>query len=169
MKLDFRVPEIYLGQIGKDQPITVRVDAFPNDRFSGQVYAVETTVDERTRTAMLRARVPNPGAKLRPGMFARVMLELGSNSKAILIPEQAVVPKGKQNFVFRVLDGKARLTEIELGSRIPGDVEVRKGLATGELVVTDGHMKLQDGTPVTVLPEKAFTAKDAKETKEKQN
>jgi membrane fusion protein, multidrug efflux system len=169
MKLDFRVPEIYLGRTGKDQPITVRVDAFPNDRFSGRVYAVETTVDDRTRTALLRARVPNLGEKLRPGMFARVTLELGSNDKAILIPEQAVVPRGKQSFVFRVIDGKAKLTEIELGSRTPGDVEVRKGLSTGELVVLDGVLRLQDGTPVTVMQEKAFTAKDAKEAKEKQN
>jgi membrane fusion protein, multidrug efflux system len=158
MKLDFRVPEIYLGQTGKDQPITVRVDAFPNDRFSGRVYAVETTVDERTRTALLRARVPNLGEKLRPGMFARVTLELGSNDKAILIPEQAVVPRGTQNFVFRVLDGKAKLTEIELGGRTPGEVEVRKGLSSGELVVTDGQLKLQDGVPVTVLPEKPVPA-----------
>jgi len=154
MKLDFRVPEIYLGQTGKDQPITVRVDAFQNDRFSGRVYAVETTVDERTRTAMLRARVPNPGAKLRPGMFARVTLELGSNSKAILIPEQAVVPRGNQNFVFRVLDGRAKLTEIVLGSRTSGEVEVRKGLSAGELVVTDGQLKLQDGVPVMLMRDK---------------
>jgi len=169
LKLDFRVPEVYLGQMGKNQPITVRVDAFPNERFSGRVYAVETTVDERTRTTLLRARVPNPGAKLRPGMFARVTLELGSNSKAILIPEQAVVPRGDRNFVFRVLDGRAKLTEIALGSRTPGEVEVRKGLSAGELVVTDGQIKLQDGVPVMVLPEKPLTAKDAKDAKEKQN
>jgi membrane fusion protein, multidrug efflux system len=169
MKLDFRVPEVYLGQMSKDQSLTVRVDAFPNDRFNGRVYAVETTVDERTRTALLRARVPNLGEKLRPGMFARVVLELGSNDKAILIPEQAIVPRGNQYFVFRVVDGKAKLTEVEIGSRVPGDVEVRKGLSSGELVVTDGQMKLQDGTPVMVVPEKAFTAKDAKDAKEKQN
>jgi membrane fusion protein (multidrug efflux system) len=169
MKLDFRVPEVYLGQMGKDQPLTVRVDAFPNDRFSGRVYAVETTVDERTRTAMLRARVPNLGEKLRPGMFARVALELGSNDKAILVPEQAVVPRGNQYFVFRVVDGKAKLTEIEIGSRIPGDVEVRKGLASGELVVTDGQLRIQDGTPVSVLPDKPVVAREVKDSKEKQN
>jgi membrane fusion protein (multidrug efflux system) len=163
MKLDFRVPEIYLGRMGKDQPITVRVDAFPNDRFSGRVYAVETTVDERTRTALLRARVPNRGEKLRPGMFARVALELGSNDKAILIPEQAVVPRGNQNFVFRVVDGKAKLTEIEIGSRVPGEVEARKGLSSGELVVTDGQLRIQDGTPVTVVPDRPLVAKDAKD------
>jgi membrane fusion protein, multidrug efflux system len=167
MKIDFRVPEIYLGQLRRDQPIGVRVDAFPNDKFSGQVYAIESSVDERTRTTLLRGRVPNDGARLRAGMFARVTLELGSNDKAILVPEQAIVPRGKQNFVFRVIDGKARLTEIELGSRTPGDVEVRKGLSTGELVVIDGVLRLQDGAAVTVLPDKPVVAKDAKDAKEK--
>lgn len=165
MKLDFRVPEVYLGKIRRDQPVAVRVDAFPGAQFPGRVYAVETTVDERTRTVMLRGRVDNPGAKLRPGMFARVALELGSNDKAVLIPEQAIVPRGDKNFVFRVVDGKAALTEVGLGSRSPGQVEILKGLRPGELVVTDGQIRLQDGAPVMLLPEKAFTAKDGKDAK----
>jgi membrane fusion protein (multidrug efflux system) len=98
--------------------------------------------------------VENKGLKLRPGMFARVVLELGSNDKAALIPEQAIVPRGDRNFVFRVVDGKAALTEVALGTRSPGQVEIVKGLKPGELVVTDGQIKLQDGVPVSVLTEK---------------
>jgi membrane fusion protein (multidrug efflux system) len=111
-------------------------------------------VDEKTRTVQLRGRVENKGLKLRPGMFARVVLELGSNDKAALIPEQAIVPRGDRNFVFRVVDGKAALTEVALGARSPGQVEIVKGLKPGELVVTDGQIKLQDGVPVSVLTEK---------------
>lgn len=154
MKLDFRVPEVYLGRIRRDQPVVVRVDAFPGEQFAGRVYAVETTVDEKTRTALLRGRVENKGLKLRPGMFARVVLELGSTDKATLVPEQAIVPRGGRNFVFRVVDGKAALTEVALGARSPGRVEIVKGLKPGELVVTDGQIKLQDGLPVMVLPDK---------------
>ena len=154
MKLDFRVPEIYLGQIRKDQPLAVRVDAFHNEQFSGRVYALETTVDEKTRTALLRARVPNSGGRLRPGMFARITLQLGTNSTAVLVPEQALVPRGDKNFVFRVVDGKAALTEVGLGSRRTGEVEITRGLKAGEMVVTDGQIKLQDGATVTVLPGK---------------
>jgi len=154
MKLDFRVPEGYLGKIRRDQPVAVRVDAFPGEQFPGRVYAVETAVDERTRTVLLRGRVENRGARLRPGMFARVTLELGANAKAALIPEQAIVPRGDRNFVFRVVDGKAALTEVALGARTPGQVEIVKGLKAGELVVTDGQIKLQDGVPVSVLTEK---------------
>jgi len=165
MKLDFRVPEVYLGKIRANQPVTVRVDAFPGELFPGRVYAVETGVDERTRTVQLRGRVDNPGARLRPGMFARVALELGANDKATLVPEQAIVPRGDKYFVFRVVDGRAALTEVALGSRSPGRVEILRGLKPGELVVTDGQIKLQDGVAVMVLPEKAFTAKDGKDAK----
>jgi membrane fusion protein, multidrug efflux system len=153
MKLDFRVPEGYLGRIRRDQPVAARVDAFPGELFTGRVYAVETAVDERTRTVLLRARVENRGVRLRPGMFARVTLELGSNARAALVPEQAIVPRGDRNYVFRVVDGKAALTEVALGARSPGEVEIVKGLKAGELVVTDGHIKLQNGVPVMVLPD----------------
>ena len=154
MKLDFRVPEVFLGKFRRDQPVAVRVDAFPGEQFPGRVYAIETAVDEKTRTVLLRARVENRGARLRPGMFARVALELGSSAKATLVPEQAIVPRGDRNFVFRVVEGKAALTEVALGARTPGQVEIVKGVKPGEWVVTDGHIRLQDGVPVMVLPDK---------------
>jgi membrane fusion protein (multidrug efflux system) len=152
------VPEVYLGRIRRDQPVAVRVDAFPGEQFAGRLYALETAVDERTRTVLLRGRVDNKAGKLRPGMFARVTLELGTNDKATLVPEQAIVPRGNQNFVFRVVEGKAALTEVALGTRTPGQVEITRGLKPGELVVTDGQLKLQDDTPVAVLPDKPATA-----------
>ena len=159
LKLDFRVPEVFLGRLRKDQPLNLRVDAFPAEHFTGRVYALETTVDEKTRTVLLRARVANPGSRLKPGMFARVTLELGSRSDAVLVPEQALVPRGEKNFVFRVIDGKAALTEVATGSRSAGEVEITKGIAAGELVVTDGQLKLQPGVPVMVVPEKPAAAK----------
>jgi membrane fusion protein (multidrug efflux system) len=159
LKLDFRVPEVFLGRLRRDQALNLRVDAFPAEQFAGRVYALETTVDEKTRTVLLRARVANPGARLKPGMFARVSLELGSRSDAVLVPEQALVPRGDKNFVFRVIDGKAVLTEVGIGSRSAGEVEITKGVAAGEMVVTDGQLKLQPGVPVMVVPEKPAAAK----------
>lgn len=159
VKLDFRVPEVFLAQVKKDQVVNVRVDAFPGQQFTGRVYAVETTLDEKTRTAMLRARIANPGTRLRPGMFARVSLPVGQREKAVLVPEQALVPRGDRNFVYRLVDGKAALTPVELGSRNPGEVEIVKGLAAGDIVVTEGQIKLQDGAPLMVLPDKPPAAK----------
>lgn len=154
LKLDFRVPEVFLGRLKRGQEVQVRVDAFPGEVFRGEIYAIEPAVDEQTRTVLLRARVPNPGTRLKPGMFARVSLVLGVRENTLLIPEQAVVPRGRDNFVFRIVDGKAVLTRIELGLRRTGDVEVTAGLSKGDTIVIDGQLRLQDGAPVNVVKDK---------------
>lgn len=154
LKLDFRVPELYLGRIRPDQQVQVRVDAFLAETFSGAIYAIEPSVDEQSRTVLLRAHVPNPDVRLKPGMFARVSLVLGTRENALLVPEQALVPRGNDNFVFRIVDGKAVLSKVELGLRRPGQVEITKGLTAGEQIVIDGQLKLRPGTPVHVLPDK---------------
>lgn len=154
MKLDFRVPETFLGKITRGQPVRVRVDAFPEHAFQGRVYAVETTVDEKTRTVMLRANVPNPGLLLKPGMFARVSLELDNRAAVVVIPEQAINPRGEKYFVFKVVDGKAERVEVTLGARRPGEVEVIKGIAAGDVVITENQPMLQPGMAVSITPDK---------------
>jgi membrane fusion protein (multidrug efflux system) len=86
-------------------------------------------------------------------MFARVQLQLGTRDKAVWIPEQAIVPKGQDSFVFKVTPasngmGKADLVKVRLGIRKPGEVEVAEGLAAGDLVVTDGTLRLFPGAAV---------------------
>ena len=151
MKLDFRVPETYLGKITRDQPVQVRVDAFPEHPFQGRVYAAETSVDEKTRTVMLRARVPNPGLRLKPGMFARVSLELDRRGGVVVVPEQAINPRGDKYFLFKVVNGKAERIDVSLGVRRPGEVEVIKGVVAGDMVITENQPMLQPGMTVTVL------------------
>jgi membrane fusion protein, multidrug efflux system len=151
IKADFRVPEIFLSKIGRNQEVALRLDAYPGEEFRGRVYAIQPMVEETTRTVLMRARVPNKGFKLKPGMFARVMLTLDSRAGAITVPEQALWPQGQDNFVFRVIDGKAQLTKVILGKRAPGMVEVTQGLAEGDVVVTEGQIKLRDGAPVMVM------------------
>jgi membrane fusion protein (multidrug efflux system) len=152
IKLDFRVPELYAAQVRPGQTVAVKLDSFPGEQFTGKIYAIEPAVDERTRTVLLRARVPNQGFKLKPGMFVRVGLTLETRKNAILVPEPAIWPQGQDSFVFRVQDGKAMLTKVELGTRRPGEVEVLSGLAPSDTVVTEGQIKLRDGAPVMVLP-----------------
>ena len=152
MKLDFRVPEIYLARLAVGQRLTMRVDAYPDHGFQGVVYAIEPALDEETRAVLLRARLPNPDNKLRPGLFARIGLILERRENALVVPEQAIVPVGQATFVYRVTDGKAVMTLVKLGLRRPGLVEILEGLEPGDLVVTDGQLKIRDGAPVTVLP-----------------
>lgn len=154
MKLDFRVPETYLSKITREQPVRVRVDAYPDELFQGRVYAVETSVDEKTRTVMLRARTPNPGARLKPGMFARVSLQLDSRSGVVVVPEQAINPRGDKYFLFKVIDGKADRVEVTLGVRRPGEVEITQGVAAGDMVITENQPALQSGVAVNIVPDK---------------
>lgn len=156
LKMDFRIPEAFSGRLKAGQPLKVLVDAHAGRVFPGSVYAIEPGVDDQTRTVLLRARVANPELRLRPGMFARVQLELGVREKAIWIPEAAIVPKGQDSFVFRVIagadgGGKADLVRVQTGARKVGEVEIVKGLAAGDLVVTEGTQKIGPGSPVSLL------------------
>jgi membrane fusion protein (multidrug efflux system) len=151
IKADFRIPEVFLSKVRSGQEIAVRLDAFPGEEFRGRIYAVQPVVDEQTRTVLMRARVPNKGLKLKPGMFVRVAVTMGTRPNAIIVPEQALWPQGQDNFVFRVVDGKAALTKVQLGNREPGRVEISAGLSANDVVVTEGQIKLRDGAPVMVM------------------
>ena len=153
LKLDFRVPEAYIGKLKAGQPVKVLVDAYPEKTFSGSVYAIEPGVDDQTRTILLRARVANSDLKLRPGMFARVQVQLGVREQAVWIPEAAIVPRGQDLYVFRIADGKAELVKVQTGTRKVGEVEIVKGLAAGDMVVTDGVQKIGPGSPVSLMKE----------------
>lgn len=151
LKVDFRIPETFLAKVKSNQEIVVNVDAYPHENFTGRVYAIEPMVDERTRTVAMRARIPNQSNKLKPGMFVRVAVTLESRPNALTVPEEAIWPQGKDSFVFKVVDGKAALTKVEIGNRQPGKVEIVKGVAANDVVVTEGQIKLRDGAPVSVI------------------
>jgi membrane fusion protein (multidrug efflux system) len=156
LKVEFRVPERHAAALTVGRPLTVRVDAVPERSFAGEIYAIDPRLDAATRTFALRGRVPNPDGLLRPGMFAQVELTLGERPAALVIPEQAIVPRGERLYVFKVVDGKATLVPVRTGLREPGIVEIVEGLAAGDTVVTEGQMKLREGMPVAAqAPEQA--------------
>jgi len=150
LKVDFRVPEIYLKQVQVGQKLEVSLDALPGRKYEGTVSAINPLVDAAGRAIVIRAQVRNADTALRPGMFARVKLLTKDERDALVLPEQALVPQGEEQYVFRVVDGKAQRTKVELGQRRDGRVEVVKGVAPGETIVTAGQLKLRDGMPVTL-------------------
>jgi membrane fusion protein (multidrug efflux system) len=151
LKLDFRVPEVYLAKLKTSQQVKVQVDAYPDESFGGTIYAIEPAVDEATRTVLIRARIANAESKLRPGMFGRVQLQLAVREKAVWIPEQAIVPKGQDAFVFRVANGKAELVKVQTGARRIGEVEIRNGISAGDMVVTEGTQRIGPGSAVSLM------------------
>ena len=151
IKVDFRVPEVYLSKLTGKPVVSLKLDAYPNNVFKGKVYAIQPGIDESTRTVLMRARISNKQQKLKPGMFARVSLTLDVRTDAISIPEEALWPQGTKNYVYKIVDGMVNLTEVQVGKRKPGSVEISRGLEPGDFVVTEGQIKLRDGAPVSVL------------------
>lgn len=150
LKADFGIPERFAVRLIAGLPVEIRVDAYPDEVFHGQVYAIDPRVDPAARRVLLRARIDNPGGRLRPGMFAEVTVVLGRREQALWVPEQAIVPAAGDQFVYRVIEGRAVLTPVRIGIRRPGSVEILTGLAGTDLVVTEGQLKLRDGAPVTI-------------------
>jgi len=154
IEVDFSVPETELARLRPGQDLTLQVDAFPGETFSGQVVAIDPVIDTGSRSVQVRARIPNPDGRLRPGQFARLQLQAREDVTALLIPEQALMQQGEERFVYTVVDGKAKRVVVETGVRVPGLVEVTSGLQAGDVVITAGHGKPMffEGIGVMVVP-----------------
>lgn len=151
IKVDFRIPEIYLSELRAGQKIQVTVDALPGETFEGEVYAIDPVIDVNGRAIRLRALVTNRDGRLRPGLFARVDVNVDTRENAVLIDESALIARANGKFVYQVQAGRAQLTKVELGLRRPGQIEIVDGLAPDAVVVTAGHERLEDGAPVEIV------------------
>lgn len=151
IKLDFPVPEIFIAAVRPGQEIEARSAAYPDMTFSGVVSTVNSRVDPATRAVTVRAVLPNQDHLLKPGMLLSVVVFKGS-SETLVVPEEALVPVQKRQFVFVVGDdGVARRRQVTIGRRRPGRVEILDGLKLGERVITEGAMKIRPGSKVRVL------------------
>ena len=148
LRVAFSVPETLLPKVQPGQPVSVSVDAYPDEAFAGKITAVAPKTDIQGHSLEVRASLPNRDLKLRPGLFVRIDVSLGVKSDAIMIPEQAIWPLGQDKIVYVVEDGKAYQRRVRIGDRKPGVVEILNGLTAGEIIVTAGQMKLFDGAAV---------------------
>jgi membrane fusion protein (multidrug efflux system) len=151
LKVDFKIPEIFLADVRVGQTIDVSVDALPRRTFPGEIYAIDPLVDVNGRALQVRARLKNPDLVLRPGLFTRIIVKGQKEREVVLVPESAIVPRGGETFVYRVEDGKAVETKINLGNRREGQVEIIDGLPRGATVVIAGHQRLRNGSVVDVV------------------
>ena len=152
LKVDFRVPEVYLRQVQAGQPLEISLDAYPNKMFEGRVLAVNPLLDAAGRSVVIRAQVKNQDASLRPGMFTRVRLITKDVAEALVVPEEALVPQGNEQFVFKVVDNRAVRAKVDVGQRREGKAEILTGVALGDIIVTAGQQRLRDGAPVMRNP-----------------
>jgi membrane fusion protein, multidrug efflux system len=150
LKVDFRVPELYMTQVKVGQTLQVSLDALPGKTYEGRVFAINPLVDAAGRAIVIRAQVRNADTSLRPGMFARVRLITEQRRDSLVVPEQALVPQGTEQYVYRVVEGRAQRVKVDIGQRRDAKVEITQGLAAEDVVVTAGQLKLRDGAPVAI-------------------
>ena len=129
----------------------VEVDAFPGESFRGQVSRVSPVFDPATRTAQMEIEVPNPGFRLKPGMYARVSLTSDRRADALTVPRAAVVDIEGKRGVFLVESDLAKFQEIKTGVSDGTVMEVTSGLTDGQRVVTTGALAIRNGDRVSVL------------------
>ena len=157
MKVDFRVPEQASGRLRVGQIVGLQSDAFAGQSFPAKVTAVDSAVDPLGRSLLMRAELRDVSQRLKPGMFMRVTLVLETRKNALTIPEESIVTQQGRLLVFKVVDGKAVSTPVVTGLRVTNKdkavVEVVKGLAAGDVVVTAGQIKIRgNNLPVKIAP-----------------
>ena len=154
----FALPERYVDRLRAGQAVDLSVDALPGKSFKGRVQAIDSQVDANGRALQVLAQVSNPGSVLRPGMFARPRVVFSVREAAVVVPEEALVPMGGKQYLFKVVDGPegkkvSQRLEAKLGLRLPGKVEILGGVQAGDTLVTAGHGRLlrADSVPVRVI------------------
>lgn len=150
IKLDFSVPETLLPVLAPGLPILATAAAFPDQPFRGTIATIDPVLDPTTRAVKVRALLPNPDRKLRPGMLLTVAIETEPRL-ALSVPELSVVGEGEARYVYLLgPDEKVKRVQVRTGTRMAGRVEIIEGLRPGQKVVTDGVVKLSDGMKVRV-------------------
>ena len=175
MYVDFRLPERLQARVRPGQTARVLVEALPDRAFAAVVQAVDPLIDANGRALSVRGCIDNRLLQLRPGMFARVATRLGGDRQALMVPEEAIVSQGGRQSVIRLRRGdgaadqpvwSSQRVEVDTGTRLAGQVEIVRGLAAGDRIVTAGQQRIQrDGmavrlaeAPANGVPEGAASA-----------
>ena len=150
--VDFRLPERFIARVKTGQAVEVTLDAVPGQRFNARIDALDAVIDADGRSLLVRARLDNPGGVLKSGLFARTRIVFAQRENALVVPEEALVPQGGKQYLYKVVDGPdgkvSKRIEARIGLRLPGKAEVLEGLAPGDLVVTAGQARLARGDSV---------------------
>ncbi|HSW29884.1 MAG TPA: efflux RND transporter periplasmic adaptor subunit [Longimicrobiales bacterium] len=141
-----------IARVRVGQPAQITVSAYPDEAFQGTITSISDVLDPETRAITIRTEVPNPGLKLKPGMFANLLIQLNRSGEALSLPSAAVLDEGGWPMVFvRTGPGRFEPRVVRLGARENGFLEVLEGLAQGDTVVTRGNFQLKSKLNEAVL------------------
>lgn len=157
--LDFFLPQQVLERVEVGQEVAVGVDTYPNETFTGRITTIDPKVDAATRNVAVRATLPNRDRRLLPGMFATAEILTGAPERYITLPQTAITFNPYGNMVFRVVEEKnaegkealiARQTVVQTGQTRGDQISILSGLNEGDIIVSAGQTKLQNGSPISV-------------------
>lgn len=154
IEVGFRVPERVMARIAPGLGVTLVSSAWPGRVFDGTINAVDTRVDQATRSIALRAVVDNGDGAMVPGMFMEVSLVL-DRRQALAVPERALIISGTQAHVFAVQDGRARRVEVVTGQSRDGLIEVSGALEEGTAVIVSNLHRVTEGADLRPAEEVA--------------
>ncbi len=151
IEVEFTLAEIDSSKVEIGFPVEVTLASHPDEIFSARVSMISPTIDPRTRTLRVKAELPNPEGRIRPGLFAHVDLGVSERKGALVVPEDAIVQRAAGSIVFRLRpDERVERVKVEPGVVGDGWVEVQKGLRAGDVVVVRGQTRLAEGVLVSV-------------------
>jgi RND family efflux transporter MFP subunit len=162
-----RVPERDLGLVSVGQPVTVKVAAFPDREFAGEVLRISPIIDAATRMVDVEVKIHNRDKLLKSGMFATLNIEIGRHPNTMMVPSNAVLRESRiaalstgsdferVYYVYVVEDGHAVRRNVEIGYTTGENIEIVSGITPNDTLVTTGHHLLQDGQPVSIVSTEA--------------
>lgn len=150
IKLQFTVPEKEVGKLRTGQDVIFKIDSFPHIEFKGHVSTIYPSLEERTRTLQAEALVPNRDARLKPGLFAKVVLYTGETGDIVVVPITAVLYEDSRVKVFVAEGDRAKERPVKIGAKYGEFLEVLEGLQKGETIVVVGQNNLAEGVKINV-------------------
>lgn len=150
LRVEYNVPEKYLSAIKVGQTVHIKTAAYPDQQFTGKVAFISPTINANSRSVTLYAEINNDQNQLASGMLVDLVQFLTKEMKSVVVPARSLVPVLDGEQVYKVIDGRAHSVDVLIGKRIGNKVQVTQGLAAGDVVVTDGQLKLRNNMPVKI-------------------
>lgn len=154
LKVTANIQEQFVPVVKRGMDVTIKLDAFPEQEFSGKVELINPAVNPQTRTFEVEVRVPNAKQELRPGMFARTYFDMGKK-EGVMIPDVAVQKQvgSSERYVYVIKEGVAERRRVELGRQVGSYIDVLSGVEPGEQVAVTALSRLENGAKVEIVTE----------------
>ena len=151
VKLLVNVSESFYTRVRKGMDVNVKVEVYGDEIFHGKVSLIYPTVDPQTRTFPVEIKLPNKDLKVRPGMFARVTMNFGTQNH-VVAPDLSIIKQAGSGdrYIYVYKDGKVSYNKVLLGRRMDDKYEIISGVSDGDQVVVAGQSRLTNGAEVSV-------------------